>query len=128
MIKLTGKAVNDWALKEVLSREILGDDADDAGQAAQSRIQFEDLESYAEFALRQQLRKQRLYDTAISPHDVRVAARAIARIAFGIRESMQSGVQPCAGVTLPVPSAAQLAADRATEVLLAKDIDPDSEV
>ncbi len=112
MLQLPDSAIRDWAIKEVVSREVIPSDANDLQYAAAVRRQTEALQTYAAAALRRYAVSID-YAEPITATDRTAAALAIAARAAELRRQLAAGESLWTNVSLPIPSALQLRADEA---------------
>lgn len=110
-LTLPPKAIRDWAIKDLVSRESVPDDADELQADAGVRRQLQTLEAYAQHALRLYAKSVDLHPSQITDRDRTSAALSIAALATDMRRDMRDGTPVLTDVPLPRPTARQLATD-----------------
>lgn len=110
-LNLPTKAVRDWAIKDLVSRESIPDDADDLQLAAGIRRQAETMRTYAQHALRLYAKSVDVRPCDITDEERTSAAVAITKLAAEMRQDLRDGTPVLTDVPIPRPTANQLMAD-----------------
>lgn len=111
-LTLPDNAVRDWAIKDLVSRESVPDDADDLQAATGIRRQLEVMQTYARHALTVYAKSVDVRPAEISDVDRASAALTIAALASDMRRELRDGAAVLPNVPIPQPTARQLATDQ----------------